>query len=252
METPAETQKKPRVRQAKNRYDYTRYKYQAWCRLKNKTGNLYDASTNTFNLSEEEWKQEIQANPKAGPLKTSPLLFPDLCIQLYDGVTATGVNSWGPTAKKKRNDQCQESEVLEVVDSPLNVEGQGSYEPTETNPNLEEETPQVQENKNTPKEDSQRPKKKSKQPVNKPINNQFEEKMSKALDIIVQKSNGPTNKECKDKFKGLGWSTDNPLYKLALGIFFESESHKEAWMNLDDDEAASWVTMISRKLGLSV
>ncbi|KAK1365417.1 Myb/SANT-like domain-containing protein [Heracleum sosnowskyi] len=98
-------------RQAKNRYDYTRYKYQAWCRLKNKTGNLYDASTNTFNLSEEEWKQEIQANPKAHPLKTSPLLFSDLCIQLYDGVTATDINSWGPTTKKKRNDHCQESEA---------------------------------------------------------------------------------------------------------------------------------------------
>ncbi|KAK1402838.1 Myb/SANT-like domain-containing protein [Heracleum sosnowskyi] len=156
-------------RQAKNRYDYIRYKYQAWCRLKNKMGNLYDASTNMFNLSEEEWKQEIQAN-KAEPLKTSPLLFLDLCTQLYDGVTATGVNSWGPTAKRSRNNQCQ-SEVHEVVDSPINVEGQGSYEPTETNPNIEEEIPQLPENNKTPKEDSHRPKKKSKQPVNKPINN---------------------------------------------------------------------------------
>ncbi|KAK1389747.1 Myb/SANT-like domain-containing protein [Heracleum sosnowskyi] len=219
-------------RQEKNSYDYTRYKYQAWCRLKNKTGNLYDASTNMFNLSEEEWKQEIQAEP----IKTSPLLFPDLCTQLYDGVTATGVNSWGPTAKRSRNNQCQ-SEVHEVVDSPINVEGQGSYEPPEINPNLEEETPQVPENNNTPKEDSPRPKKKPKQPVNKPINNQFEEKMSKALDIIVQKSNGPTNKECKDKLKSLGGSAENPLYQLALGIFCESESHREAWMNLDVDEA---------------
>lgn len=84
------------------------------------------------------------------------------------------------------------------------------------------------------------------------MNNEFEEKMSKALDVIVQKSNGPTNKECKEKLKGLGWSADNPLYQLALGIFCESESHREAWMNLDDDEAETWVRMIWRKLGLSV
>lgn len=50
-----------------------------------------------------------------------------------------------------------------MVDSPINLEGQSSYEPTDINPNLEDETPPVSENKNSRKEDSQRPKKKSKQ-----------------------------------------------------------------------------------------
>lgn len=51
------------IKQARNRFDYNRYKYQAWCRLKNRSQNIYDASTNTFNLSEEEWDQEIQVFP---------------------------------------------------------------------------------------------------------------------------------------------------------------------------------------------
>ena len=46
-------------RQMKNHYDYLKGKYAAWSKLKNKTGNVYDPSTNTFNLSDEEWKIEI-------------------------------------------------------------------------------------------------------------------------------------------------------------------------------------------------
>lgn len=239
-------------KQTKNRFDYIRYKYQAWCRLKSKSQNVYDASTNTFNLSEEEWDQEIQANPKAKTLKTSPLLFPDLCIQLFDGVRA-GVNGSEPTSTRNRVYSTNESEVHEVDNSLVLVQGQGSYEESNvSNPNLEKVTPQVQENKDTPDDECQRPRKKSKQPANQSNNSQFEENMSKALEIIIQKQNGPSNKECRGRLKSLGWSSKNPLYQLALGIFCESASHREAWMNLEEDEAEIWVKMISRKLGLSV
>ncbi|XP_024974728.1 L10-interacting MYB domain-containing protein-like [Cynara cardunculus var. scolymus] len=78
-------------RQMKNHYDYLKGKYGAWAKLRNKTGNVYDASTNMFNLSEEEWQIEMK-------LRTAPLLFPQLCIQLLDGVTSIGVGTWGPTA----------------------------------------------------------------------------------------------------------------------------------------------------------
>lgn len=190
----------------------------------------------------------MQANPKAKTLKTSPLLFPDLCIQLFDGVSA-GVNSLEPTSTRNRVYSTNESEVHEVD----LVQGRGSYEESNvTNPNIEKATPQVQENKDTPDDESQRPRKKSKQPVNQSNNSLFEENVSKALEIIIQKQNGPTNKECRDRLKSLGWSAKNSLYQLALGIFCESASHREAWMNLEDDEAEIWVKMISRKLGLSV
>ena len=47
-------------RQMKNHYDYLKGKYGAWAKLRNKTGNVYDASRNMFNLSEEEWQIEMK------------------------------------------------------------------------------------------------------------------------------------------------------------------------------------------------
>ncbi|KAI3746744.1 hypothetical protein L6452_09183 [Arctium lappa] len=117
-------------RQMKNHYDYLKGKYGAWSKLKNKTGNIYDASTNSFKLSEEEWKMETKSNKYVEKLRTSPLPFPDLCVQLFDGVASTGVGSWGPTSfessshsqsqRKKRksvqpNSSVNDEEVSKVV-----------------------------------------------------------------------------------------------------------------------------------------
>lgn len=45
------------ARQMKNRYDYLRSRYVAWCQLKSKTGNHYNPAANSFNFTEEEWDQ---------------------------------------------------------------------------------------------------------------------------------------------------------------------------------------------------
>ncbi|RAL37411.1 hypothetical protein DM860_000105 [Cuscuta australis] len=47
-------------RQMKNHFDFLKGKFAAWLKLKNKTGNVYDPLTNTFNLSEEEWQIEMK------------------------------------------------------------------------------------------------------------------------------------------------------------------------------------------------
>ena len=47
-------------KQMKNHYDHLKAKFGAWSKLKNKTGNVYNPVTNTFNLSEEEWELEIK------------------------------------------------------------------------------------------------------------------------------------------------------------------------------------------------
>lgn len=41
-------------KQIKNQYNYLRGKYVVWVKLKNKTGNIYNPITNTFNLTDEE------------------------------------------------------------------------------------------------------------------------------------------------------------------------------------------------------
>ncbi|PWA61169.1 myb/SANT-like domain-containing protein [Artemisia annua] len=48
-------------KQMKNHYDYLKGKYGAWLLLRNKTGNVYDPSTNTFNLTDEEWEIEMKS-----------------------------------------------------------------------------------------------------------------------------------------------------------------------------------------------
>ncbi|XP_071700033.1 L10-interacting MYB domain-containing protein-like [Rutidosis leptorrhynchoides] len=85
-------------RQMKNRFDYLKGKFNVWTKLHNKTGNVYDPVTKKFNLTKEEWEIEIKLNKYAEPLKNAPLLYPDLCAQLFDGATVTGLDGWGPAS----------------------------------------------------------------------------------------------------------------------------------------------------------
>ncbi|CAI9261977.1 unnamed protein product [Lactuca saligna] len=77
-------------RQLKNAYDNLKAKYTGWLYLKNKIGNLYNPQTNTFNLTNEEWEDFKKGHPKATSLKNVPLLFPELCAELFDGSSAFG------------------------------------------------------------------------------------------------------------------------------------------------------------------
>lgn len=78
------------------------------------------------------------------------------------------------------------------------MQGQGSNEECNvSNPNFEEVTPLVQENKGTPNGESPRPRKKSKPPVNQSNNSQFEENMSKALEIIILKTKWTWLSSCR-------------------------------------------------------
>ncbi|VFQ69706.1 unnamed protein product [Cuscuta campestris] len=73
-------------------------KFAAWLKLKNKTGNVYDPLTNTFNLSEEEWQIEMKCNKYVEALRSVLLAYPELCCQLYEGSTSNGFASWGPSS----------------------------------------------------------------------------------------------------------------------------------------------------------
>ncbi|GKB30890.1 hypothetical protein Tco_0870291 [Tanacetum coccineum] len=108
----------------KNHYDYLTTKYTAWLSLRNKTDNIYDVSTNTFNLSEEEWKLEILKNKNVESLKTMTLPFMELCAPLFDGTLSTGVKSLGPSSTEPRRvleahvvEDDEETKVV-TVDSP--------------------------------------------------------------------------------------------------------------------------------------
>ncbi|PWA93355.1 myb/SANT-like domain-containing protein [Artemisia annua] len=112
-------------KQMKNHFDYLKIKYTTWLSLRNKTGNIYDESTNTFNLSEEEWKIEIlltsllKKNKNFESLKTTTLPFRELCAPFIDGTLSTCIKSNGPSSTDSRRvvepHVVEDGEDIEVV-----------------------------------------------------------------------------------------------------------------------------------------
>ena len=47
-------------KQMKNRFDNLKANFGAFLKLRNKLGNVYNPTTNTFNLTDEEWDLETK------------------------------------------------------------------------------------------------------------------------------------------------------------------------------------------------
>ncbi|KAK1381783.1 hypothetical protein POM88_019518 [Heracleum sosnowskyi] len=203
-------------RQMRNRYDYLRHRYAAWCSLRPKTGNHYNPTTNTFNFTDQEWKQHIQANKHVATLRTTPLIFPDLCKNLFDGAAATGVSGWGPSSKKNRTlDLSDHVEILGNEDiqsqSHMNSPFLGTY--SNSSATFQDTT---QSNVSDTHDEGERPKKKAKSSSKPSKSSQLEEKMASALDLMIQNNSGPSLQECKEKLNKIGWASTNPLRQMAL------------------------------------
>lgn len=210
----------------------------------------------------------IQENPKAECLKSSPLTFPDLCAQLFDGVACMSTNGKGSNSTRTMTvvqpNEVEHNELLlvGVEEGGVSNQAQGSSNPSHnifipgtpshaSTPSAEEDGPR-QVNGDDPNLEEVRPTKRSRQSLNQPDNTLLQEQMSNALKLMVQKDTGPSVQECKEKLNALGWGAQNALHKMALGIFCESASYREAWMLLEEDEIENWVLMVARKLGYIV
>ena len=54
-------------------------------------------------------------------LRNAPLLYPDLCTQLFDGATSTGAASWGPSSTLPHPAEVfttQDYDDIDMVDTP--------------------------------------------------------------------------------------------------------------------------------------
>ncbi|KAK1368798.1 hypothetical protein POM88_034890 [Heracleum sosnowskyi] len=239
-------------RQMRNRYDYLRHRYAAWCSLRAKTGNHYNPTTNTFNFTDQEWKQHIQANKHVATLRTTPLIFPDLCKNLFDGAAATGVSGWGPSSKKNRTlDSSDDMEILGNEDIQSQSHMNSPFLGTHSNSSATFQDT-TQSNVSDTHDEGERPKKKAKSSSKPSKSSQLEEKMASALDLMIQNNSGPSLQECKEKLNKIGWASTNPLRQMALGIFCESATYRTQWMLLEQDEIEPWVKMVSSKLGFNV
>ncbi|KAL8210659.1 hypothetical protein R6Q57_005096 [Mikania cordata] len=73
----------------KNRYDYLKAKFLVWTKLKNKTGNdSYTIIIFFFTRSKKH----------AEALRSAPLVYLNLCVQLSEVATSNGFDSWGPSS----------------------------------------------------------------------------------------------------------------------------------------------------------
>ncbi|KAM3325816.1 hypothetical protein P3S67_000941 [Capsicum chacoense] len=86
----------------KNQYDYIKEKYQAWLPLTKKTGNIYDPTTNTIQMSNSELEEYIKVHPKAKVLKISSLAFLELCTTLFESSTTIDIHGWSSCSTTPR------------------------------------------------------------------------------------------------------------------------------------------------------
>ncbi|KAM6593679.1 hypothetical protein CsatA_001382 [Cannabis sativa] len=197
-----------------------------------KTGNVYDPTTNTILMSNAEWDEYIKAHPKAKPLKSAPLPFPDLCKALFDGTTATGFYGWSPS--------CTISRPMNSSTSP-NIETDAYAEenaPSNQNDEADNTSPSQY---STPLGGQKKKRKLSSQ-------HDIDDKMSVALELLIKKNSGPEVEDCMEKLDGLGW--EEPLYSATIGILCEGDSYRKAWMNMKDvNIMENWVKAMGKKLG---
>ncbi|XP_071720855.1 uncharacterized protein [Rutidosis leptorrhynchoides] len=290
-------------KQMSNHYNYLKSKYKAWSDLRNKAEYDYDPVTNTFNLTEDEWELEIKENKFVESLKSTTLLYPNLCAQLFDGVvvmedeigesssqksesprngaqeTSTSnknscsrVKPESPTKKPKTSENLiAEPLLIKSTETSTSKQNRSSHlereSPTKKAKTLKDpsaepvlfkntevlngnqETSTSKQNCSSPIE-PKRPAKKAKTLKN-PIISVTEDEMSNALKLFVTGNDGPSFKDCRDKLCSLGWGAKNPLHKMALVIFCESATYRDAWMQLEDDEVEDWVRMVGHKLRLA-
>ncbi|XP_035829961.1 uncharacterized protein LOC118479516 [Helianthus annuus] len=207
----------------KNRYDYTKSKFAAWLKLKSKTGNVYDPITNTFNLLEEEWQTEIKysiiffthSNKFVEALQRAPLSYPELCIQLFEGSTSNGFDSWGPSSTLPHPNE----EVCE-----RNLNGIEDVECTQVEP----PTQGVSE------ESTVRSKKRGEKRKEKAAEDsallEVRDCITKVAKILIDKHESADMDACMEKLETMGWEEKDAKHQTTLLLFGESVDIRKVWL----------------------
>ncbi|KAL6577298.1 hypothetical protein OROMI_011574 [Orobanche minor] len=215
-------------KQMRNHFDYLKGKYGAWLKLKNKTGNVYDPSTNTFNLTSEGRDLEIEANKFVESLRTTNFPFPYLCARLFEGGMSTGMGGHGPSSK----DSLPTTEPFVVID-------------TETNTSNDQ--PHMSSTPCT----SRAPVGKAKGKKSTKPTSELDEKLIHFLDSMSSRYGNPelvSYDSCLKKLNDLGWERDDPLYRIAFSLLTDTRN-REAWMTIPGEIAKDWVKTVGAKQG---
>ena len=255
-------------KQMKNRYDYLKAKYAVWLKLKNKTGNIYNPVTNSFNMTNEEWEAEAkvhiyiffkvdyffttliifikfvkQLNKYVDKLRNAPLPCPNLCTQLFDGATSTGVHSWGPSSTLPHPNETfstHDFEDTEMDEPAPHADTPSSTVPQPTSEESSGRTKNKGGKRNGPKETT--------------LDDELKEvgkEIIKAAQAFTEANNLDKEMDaCMAKLTSLEWGEYDPKYTTALMLFAESAGNRKIWLRLNLSTCESWVTNAGKKFGL--
>ncbi|XP_023758014.1 uncharacterized protein LOC111906492 [Lactuca sativa] len=237
----------------KNAYDNLKAKYTGWVYLKNKTGNIYNSQTNTFNLTAEEWDDFKKGHPKAASLRTIPLPFPDLCAHLFDGNSATGnFRSYSTQSSSVAGASSCHLPPLQITATPFHAIDDDGDDTFHHEPPPSAASPSGNPNKrakpSTPIPPSASPSASS--PDGTSITgDDLALEMKKALQSLTK---GYTIPQCLEKLEVLQLGPTDPLRFVAYHIFGGTMNMREMWMHLPDvpEILRGWLEMTGTSLGV--
>ncbi|CAI9260410.1 unnamed protein product [Lactuca saligna] len=248
-------------KQMKNAYDNLKAKYTGWVYLKNKTGNIYNSQTNTFNLTAEEWDDFKKGHPKAASLRTIPLPFPDLCARLFDGNSATGnFRSYSTQSSSVAGASSCRVPPLQITATPFDAMDDDGVDTSHHEPPPSAASPSAASpsagspSAASPSAGSPYTAPSASPSASSPDGTSvtaddlaFE--MKKALQSLTK---GYTIPQCLEKLEVLQLGPTDPLRFVAYHIFGGTMNMREIWMHLPDvpEILRGWLEMAGTSLGV--
>ena len=206
-------------------------------------GNIFITNTSMiiFITNTNIYKNCKQLNKFVLSLKTKPLLFPDLCTQLFEGSTSTGFQSWGPSSTLPRPvEEFSAHDFDDDVPMETSTQHVGASEESSGR------------SKNTEVGGNKRVggKKRDARAL------EVEEEIVKLARSLVEKNERIEKSEmdkdvdaCMEKLNKMEWGEEDERHKTALLLFGESADVRKVWLRLSHTSCESWVMGAGRKYG---
>ncbi|KAD6120380.1 hypothetical protein E3N88_11651 [Mikania micrantha] len=174
------------------------------------------------------WKRVAEkSNKHAEALRSAPLAYPDLCIQLFEGSTSTGFDSWGASSTLPHPFE----DVFEE-----NLNDFEDIECTQMDPPLQgvSEEPLGHSKKEIKK-------RKTKETMTSQIM-EVGEHIKKLATMIIENYKASNDmEECMTKLGTMGCDESDAKYQTALMLFGESADIRKVWLQLQPQTCELWV-----------
>ncbi|KAI3795023.1 hypothetical protein L1987_37666 [Smallanthus sonchifolius] len=178
----------------------------------------------------------MKSNKYVEALRTTQLSYPELCIQLFEGSTSNGFESWGPTSTLPHPYE-------EVLDITLHGIEDTEFTRMDTStPNVNEESP-VRPTKRGEK-------RKDRESLNSKLI-EVRDNINEMENVLIEKRKVSNDMEaCIAKLETMGWEELDAKYQMTLFLFGESVDLRKVWLLLKPQSCEPWVKNAGAKYGL--